>query len=119
MEEAPLEILDKILYDAMKGDILTQAVISFVCPLWWERKATLLTKRRWKLREEARGPLGVEAVRSGNLSLLMWLRDMGCPAWRTTLTMAEAAAAGSIPMLEWLKEAGSTPGTSRPQRGRP
>lgn len=102
--DLPLELIDIILTEAARGDVVTAAIFPFVCIEW------NLRRRYWDPSSASKGiiapppqRIASEAAREGRLEVLKWLKAMGAPmVW----ACYGATQGGHLDVLQWLRSVG-------------
>jgi len=103
----PIEVVDLILAEAARGDILTTFIIPFVCHQAKKRMSLLYPPRFIPPEQEVehsrkRVKVAEEAAKRGHLRVLKWLKAIGWPI--DSKTFYEAAAGGHLDVLKWLND---------------
>ena len=101
LEEIPSELLEGILVEAAKDDILSRNTIPFFSHLW-KRLISQHPPQKFKWYKRTWSQQGynlavvLEAALQGHFEVLKWLKENGCPFNKSVCT---AAAEGHLEIL--------------------
>jgi len=103
----PAEIVDNILREVVQGSKVSIVIIPFVCQQWRKRRNFWLEGLPGTLKKPTPEQLIEDAAARGELRLLKWLKEAGCPFDDFGQAAPRAADGGHLEVLHWLRGEGS------------